>query len=67
MAFRAVLFFGALTALRLLLLWWQRPTPRPAALAAFALAGLVGVVLIVETADRGARLVYKHGVGIGRE
>jgi uncharacterized membrane protein len=67
MAFRAVLFFSAMTVLRLLLLWWQRPAPRPAALAAFALAGLVGAVLIVETADRGAQLVYKHGVGIGRE
>ena len=67
MALRAMSFFCVTTVLRLLLLWWQRPAPRPAALAVFALAGLVGVVLIVETADRGALLVYGHGVGIGRE
>ena len=66
-AFRAVSFFVVITVLRLLLLWWQRPAPKPAALGALALAGLVGVVLIVETADRGAQLVYKHGVGIGHE
>jgi uncharacterized membrane protein len=66
-AFRAVMFFVALTLLRVLLLWWQRPAPKPAALGALALVGLVGVVLIVETADRGAQLVYKHGVGISRE
>jgi uncharacterized membrane protein len=67
LAFRAVLFFSGMTVLRLLLLWWQRPVPKPAALGALAVAGLVGVVLIVETADRGAQLVYKHGVGIARE
>jgi uncharacterized membrane protein len=66
-AFRAVLFFCGMTILRLLLLWWQRPLPNPAALGALAVAGLVGVVLIAETADRGAQLVYKHGVGIGSE
>jgi uncharacterized membrane protein len=66
-AFRAVSFFAVTTALRLLLLWWQRPAPKPAALGVLALAGLVGVFLIVETADRGAQLVYKHSVGIARE
>ena len=66
-AFSAVVFFVALTGARLLLLWWQRPAPRRAALGALAVAGLVGLVLIVETADRGAQLVYKHGVGISRE
>jgi uncharacterized membrane protein len=66
LAFRVVLFFSALTIVRLLLLWWQRP-PGRAALGALAIAGLVGVVLIVEAADRGAQLVYKHGVGIARE
>jgi uncharacterized membrane protein len=66
-AFRTVTFFGAMTVLRVVLLWRQGPTPKPAAIGALALVGLVGVVLIVETADRGARLVYGHGVGIARE
>jgi uncharacterized membrane protein len=65
-AFRSVWFFGVLTLLRLVLLWRLR-APRPALVAALTLAGLVGVVLLGETGDRGGRLVYRHGVGVGRE
>ena len=38
-----------------------------AIVAAFALAGLVGIGLLLETGDRGGRLVYQHGVGTARE
>ena len=31
---------------------------------AFAVVGLVGLVLLAETADRGGRLVYEYGVGV---
>jgi uncharacterized membrane protein len=66
-AFCAVWFFGILTAVRLVLLWRARADPRPLLIAALTLAGLVGVVLLAETGDRGGRLVYQHGVGIARE
>ena len=36
-------------------------------LAAFALVGLVGVGLLLETGDRGGRLVFQHGVGTARD
>jgi hypothetical protein len=35
--------------------------------AAFALLGLVGLGLLVETGDRGGRLVFQHGVGTVRK
>lgn len=66
-AFRVVWFFGILTAGRLMLLWRLRAAPRPALVAALTLTGLLGVVLLGETGDRGGRLVYQHGVGIVRE
>jgi len=67
MAFLAVWFFTAMTVVRVALLWWLRPDPRPAAIGALALAGFLGVVLIVETGDRGGRLVYEHAVGVARQ
>jgi uncharacterized membrane protein len=66
-AFRAVMFFTILTAVRLVLLWRVRPDPRPALVAALTLAGLLGVVLLGETGDRGGRLVFQYGVGTARE
>jgi uncharacterized membrane protein len=66
-AFRTVWFFGVLTVVRLVSLWRVRADPRPALIAALTLAGLLGGVLLAETADRGGRLVYQHGVGIARE
>ena len=56
-------FFGPLSVLRLVLVWPGRTGPARARVAALALAGLVGVGLLYETGDRGARLVYEHGVG----
>ena len=44
-AFRTVWFFGVLTVVRLALLWRSRPDPR-GLLAALAIAGLIGVVLL---------------------
>jgi uncharacterized membrane protein len=66
-AFRTVWFFAILTVVRLVLLWRARAHPRPALIAALTLAGLVGVVLLGETGDRGGRLVYEYGVGVARE
>ena len=64
MAFLTVWFFGALTVIRLPLLWWLGPAPRSAAIGALVFTGFIGVVLIGETGDRGGRLVYEHSVGV---
>jgi hypothetical protein len=66
-AFRAFWFFALLTGTRLLLLWRFRTDPRPAVIALLVAAGLVGSVVLGQTGDRGARLVYRHNVGIARE
>ena len=66
-AFRTVWFFGVTTAARLVVLRPRRRDPRRMVIAVFALAGLVGVVLLAETGDRGGRLVYQHGVGGARQ
>ena len=66
-ALRTVWFFASFTLVRLVLLRPSRPDPGRAMVAAFALVGLVGIGLLVETSDRGGRLVYQHGVGTIRE
>ena len=66
-AFRTVWFFGVMTAARLVVLWPRPRDPRRVVIAVFVVAGLVGVVLLGETGDRGARLVYQHGVGTARQ
>src|SRR5471032_685221 len=48
-AFRTVWFLGVMTSVRLVVLWTLRRDPRPVVVAALALVGLVGVVLIAET------------------
>ncbi len=63
-AFRAVWFFGIVTVLRLFLLRSSTRHPAPAMVAAFALAGLVGIWLVRETGDRGGQLVYQYRVGV---
>jgi uncharacterized membrane protein len=66
-ALRTVWFFAIVTVVRLVLLRPSRHDPGPATIAALALAGLVGIGLLLETGDRGGRLVYQHGVGTTRE
>ena len=66
-ALRTVWFFTLVTAIRLFLLRPSRRDPGPTILAALVLVGLVGIGLLVETGDRGGRLVYQHGVGTARE
>src|ERR1700687_1988250 len=65
-AFRTVWFFGILTVVRLVLLWRARADPPRALIAALTLAGLVGLVLLGETGDRGGRaLLCIRGGGWG--
>jgi uncharacterized membrane protein len=66
-ALRTVWFFALVTVARLVFL---RPLGRVrghALVAAFVLLGLVGISLLIETSDRGGRLVYEHGVGTARK
>ena len=66
-AFRTVWFFAIVTFARLVLLRPSRHGAGHSLVAAFALVGLVGIGLLIETGDRGGRLVYQHGVGTARE
>ena len=66
-ALRTVWFFGIVTLVRLVLLRPSRRDPRPSIVATFALVGLVGIGLLIETGDRGGRLVFEFGVGTNRE
>jgi uncharacterized membrane protein len=66
-ALRTLWFFAIVTSVRLWLLRPSRRDPGPAVIAALALAGLVGIGLLLETGERGGRLVYQHGVGTVRE
>jgi uncharacterized membrane protein len=66
-AWRTVWFFPIVTAGRLVLLRSTRREPAVALVIALALVGLVGMGLLLETGDRGGRLVYQHGVGISRQ
>jgi len=54
-------YFVVLTGSRLL---WRVHNRQPTVRLSFAVAGLVGIVLLVGTADRGGQLVYKYGVGV---
>jgi uncharacterized membrane protein len=65
-AWRTVWFFGLLTVLRLILLRSSRREPGPILVGTFALVVVVGLGLLLETGDRGGRLVYQHGVGTAR-
>ena len=62
--FRTLWYFGLLTGIRLTLAWAPAHVMTPRVRAALALAGLVGLGLLYETGDRGAQLVYEHGVGV---
>ncbi len=62
-AFWTLWYFGGLAALRVLLLTRRVRGPRVA--AALLVGGLLGLGLLFETAERGAELVYRHGVGVG--
>lgn len=65
-AFRTLWFYGALLAVRLIVLRGWRRTPSWVVAALFVVAGLAGVGLLVRTGDRGGALVYQYGVGTDR-
>jgi uncharacterized membrane protein len=65
-AFRVVWFFAIMTTLRVVLLRSSR-SPATAVVVAFAVAGLVGIWLVRETADRGGQLVYQYRTGVAQK
>ena len=62
-AFRATWFFVFFASIRLALSFIIRVSGYTATLVSFA-AGFVGLYLLFETAERGGRLVFEHGVGV---
>lgn len=58
-----VWFASLYAALRVAVLYWRREY-RLAIHLPVALLGLVGLVLVQQTATRGGRLVYEHGVAV---
>lgn len=58
-----MLYFGAFAIIRGFLFWKELDRHRIVAILLFC-GGLAGAALIFKTADLGAKLVYKYGVGI---
>ena len=56
-------FFSIYGLIRLLLLWTDISEKWVVSLIAF-LIGAAGMVVLYQTADRGAELVYRHGIGV---
>ena len=63
-AFWTLWYFGAMSALRLALLLTGH-VRGPRVTAVMVVGGLIGLGLLFETADHGAELVFRHGVGVG--
>jgi uncharacterized membrane protein len=63
-AFWTLWYFAGLAVVRVIVLLTGRALG-PRATAALAVTGLIGLGLLFETADRGADLVYRQGVGVG--
>jgi len=55
-------FFGIYALLRLFIRWRKRKKSNSLKFGVF-LISLVGVFLLIETGDHGAKLVFKHGIG----
>ena len=69
-AFLTVIVFVGTTLLRFEVAWRDRQEPslRRGRLRLMALVlAIGGQWVLLQTADRGARLVYRHGVAVGRE
>ena len=62
-AFRTTWFFVFFASLRLAVSYILQP--KPAAMVGVFVLALVGIVLLYETAERGAGLVFQHGLAVG--
>ena len=64
-AFRTMVYMNIMSVLRLAMVRSGRLISRRRWAPVIA-AGLVGIVLLFQTAERGGRLVYQYGVGIAK-
>ena len=64
-AFRTTVYMNIMSVLRLAIVWSGRLINRRRWAPVIA-AGLIGIVLLFQTAERGGRLVYQYGVGIAQ-
>ena len=62
-ALATTVYFVAVAVARLVVMH-RGPRPRWRTRAGVAAAGLAGMLLLFQTAERGARLVYEHGLGV---
>ncbi len=62
-ALRTTVYVGLLSVTRLGLVWSGCLATRGVWMPVVA-AGIVGILLLFQTAERGGRLVYQHGVGV---
>ncbi|MEW6749477.1 MAG: DUF2231 domain-containing protein [Candidatus Latescibacterota bacterium] len=60
---RTVWFFAVLALVRIGV-HWKRPAAPVALRLALLLAGVAGTLLLYQTGERGAQLVFRHGVGV---
>lgn len=63
LALYTVWFFGIYGLLRLFLLW-KKPAEKIVVTVIVFLTGLFGMGLLYQTAEHGAELVFRHGVGV---
>ncbi len=62
---RTLWFFGILALVRLALAWWRHPLARAGWVHGLLfLLGAGGLWLVYQTGERGAELVYAHGLGV---
>ena len=59
-----LVWFASLYAAARLVTLWRVPTPSLRIDGPLAAVGLVSLLLVVQTAERGGELVYRHGVGV---
>ncbi len=62
-ALYTLLFFSVLTLIQTALWWRSADLGRPVT-SVLSIAGLIGIGMLWHTAEQGAQLVFKHGVGV---
>lgn len=64
LAWITVWFYGIYAVLRIAATWWTSEKHRMKFHVGFFLVSLVGMYFLYQTGDHGAKMVFKHGVGV---
>lgn len=64
LAWITVWFYGIYAVLRIAATWWASEKHRLKYHVGFFLVSLVGMYFLYQTGDHGAKMVFKHGVGV---